>query len=116
MLRLATDENLNGHLLRGLIRRMPDLDIIRVQDVGLAGVEDPKVLEWCAQEGRLLVTHDVQTVTKYAHERVSQGAPMPGVIEIAQTAPLGAVIEDLELLVKASELGEFDGQVLHLPL
>jgi predicted nuclease of predicted toxin-antitoxin system len=40
------------------MRRQPDIDIIRVQDVGLSGEDDPIVLEWAAQEGRILLTHD----------------------------------------------------------
>ena len=35
MLRLAADENFNGDIVRGLLRRNPKLDIVRVQDVGL---------------------------------------------------------------------------------
>ncbi len=46
MLRLAADENFNNNIVRGLLRRRPDLDIVRIQDVGLYGAEDPKVLEW----------------------------------------------------------------------
>ena len=37
MLRLAADENFNGDMIRGLLRRSPSLDIVRVQDVGLSG-------------------------------------------------------------------------------
>ena len=37
MLRLAADENFNGNIVRGLLRRNPKLDIVRVQDVGLSG-------------------------------------------------------------------------------
>ena len=33
--RLLTDENFNGAILCGLMRRLPTLDVIRVQDVGL---------------------------------------------------------------------------------
>ena len=36
MLRLLADENFNGDVLRALLLRQPDLDIVRVQDVGLA--------------------------------------------------------------------------------
>lgn len=32
MLRLAADEDFNNRILRGLIRRQPELDIVRVQD------------------------------------------------------------------------------------
>ena len=30
-MRLLTDENFNGAILRGLVRRLPKLDIVRVQ-------------------------------------------------------------------------------------
>jgi hypothetical protein len=49
MIRLAADENLNNNIVRGLLRRKPDLDIIRIQDVGLSGADDPTVLEWTAR-------------------------------------------------------------------
>jgi hypothetical protein len=45
MLRFAADENLNGDIVRGLFRRQPDLDLIRVQDVGLSGADDRDGLE-----------------------------------------------------------------------
>ncbi len=69
MLRLAADENLNNDLVRGLLRRQPDRDIVRVQDAGLSGADDPTVLAWAAQQGRVLLTHDVSTITRYAYER-----------------------------------------------
>ena len=52
MLALAADENFNNDIVRGLRRRATDLDIVRIQDVGLAAADDPTVLEWAAQEGR----------------------------------------------------------------
>ena len=50
MLRLIADENLNNGIVRGLLRRRPDLDIIRVQDAGLSAADDATVLEWAAQD------------------------------------------------------------------
>lgn len=41
MLRFAADENFNADIVRGLRRRLPELDIVRVQDVGLSGADDP---------------------------------------------------------------------------
>jgi hypothetical protein len=35
MLRLLSDENFNGDIIRGLFLRCPDLDLVRVQDVEL---------------------------------------------------------------------------------
>ena len=59
MLRLAADENFNNDIVRGLLRLRLELDVVRVQDVGLSGADDPTVLEWAAQEERILLTHDV---------------------------------------------------------
>jgi len=41
----AADENFNNDIVRGLLRRKPDLNIVRVQDAGLSGADDPTVLE-----------------------------------------------------------------------
>jgi hypothetical protein len=41
VIKLASDENFDGDIVRGLLRRVPELDIVRVQDVGLAGSPDP---------------------------------------------------------------------------
>jgi hypothetical protein len=54
-------------IVRGLLRRQPDIDIVRVQDVGLSGASDPVVLFWTAKEGRILLTHDVTTITHHAY-------------------------------------------------
>lgn len=50
MLRFVTDENFNNAILRGLLRQNSDIDIVRVQDVGLSGVDDPDILEWSAKK------------------------------------------------------------------
>jgi hypothetical protein len=116
MLRLAADENFNNAIIRGLLRRRPDLDIIRVQDVGLSGAEDPVVLEWAAKEGRVLLTQDVTTITHHAYERVKAGKSMPGVFEVSHAVPIGTAIEDILLLAECSFEGEWEGQVRYLPL
>ena len=35
MLRFVADENFNNNIVRGLLRRQPELDLVRIQDVGL---------------------------------------------------------------------------------
>lgn len=116
MLRFLADENFNNNIVRGLSRRQPELDIIRIQDVGLSGADDPTVLQWAAQEGRVLLTHDVATITQYAYERVEAGLSMPGVIEVALDVPIGSAIEDILLLAECSLDGEWEGQIRYLPL
>ena len=107
MLRLAADENFNGDIVRGLVRRNTNLDIVRVQDVGLSGADDPSVLQWAADQGRIVVTHDISTLAKHAFDRVAAGQPMPGVFEVRSVAPVGQAIDDLILLAECSFDGEF---------
>lgn len=116
MLRLAVDENFNNDIVRGLLRRRPELDIIRIQDIGLSGADDPTVLEWTARENRVLLTHDVTTITRYAYERVQAGQQMPGVFEVTRAASVGRAIDDILLLVECSFDGEWEGQIRYLPL
>ena len=116
MLRFLADENFDGDILRALLRRQDDLDILRVQDVGLSSAKDAEVLAWAAAEARMLLTHDVTTMTQQAYERVREGLPMPGVVEISLSAPLQTVIDDLLLLARVSMTGEWQGQVLYVPL
>lgn len=116
MLRLLADENLNANIVRGLRRRVEPLDLITIHNLGLSGADDPTVLAVAAEQGRVLLTQDVQTVTRFAFERVDAGLPMPGVIEFIPDSRLGTVIEDLVVLVEVCDPGEFEGQVIYLPL
>jgi Domain of unknown function (DUF5615) len=116
MLRLATDEDFNNRILRGVLRRLPELDIVRVQDADLPRKEDPDVLEWAAREGRVLLSHDVATMRRHAYDRVSAGLPMPGLFEVSQELPVGVAIDEILLLAEGSLEGEWEGQVRYLPL
>jgi hypothetical protein len=115
MLKLLADENLDNTIFRGLLRRRPNLDLVRIQDIGLSGVDDPTVLAWSAQENRVLLTHDVATITKYAYDRITEGLSMPGVIEISTSASIGRVIEDILLIIDCSVEGELEGQIHYIP-
>jgi Domain of unknown function (DUF5615) len=116
MLKLAADENLDNRILHGLLLRVPNLEIKRAQDAGLAGMDDPKVLEWAAQEDRILVTHDKRTMTVYAYERVGAGQPMPGVFAIRRRSRIGQVIDDLVTILEASESKDWKDLVEYIPL
>jgi hypothetical protein len=54
MLRRLADENFNADIVRALLLRQPDIDIVRVQDVGLAGVGDRDILAWAATVPRTI--------------------------------------------------------------
>ncbi len=113
---LAGDENFNEDIVRGLLRRMPGLDIRLIREAGLLGAEDPAVLAWAAEEGRILLTHDRATMPDHAYARVRAGRKMPGVVVVNNLLPVGKAIEALELLATCSLEGEWEGKVVYLPL
>lgn len=115
-MKLLVDENFRGAIVRGLLRRRPDLDLVRVFDVELGAADDPTILAWAATEGRLVLTHDAAILVGFAYDRVAAGQVMPGIIEVRQDLAIRIVIDDLLLLIDASYMGEWDGQVLYLPL
>lgn len=116
MLRLLADENFNNQIVRGILRQRPEINIVRVQDVGLSKTDDRIILEWAAQQNRILLTHDVETMTRYAYERVQSGLEMPGVFEVSRSVPIGLAIEEILLIAEGSLEGEWEGQVQYLPL
>jgi predicted nuclease of predicted toxin-antitoxin system len=116
MLRLLADENFNGDIVRGLLLRHPDLDLVRVQNVGLAGAEDPEMLAWAAENDRILLTHDRASMPDHAYERVAVGEKMPGVFIRNDRFPVGRAIEEILLLVLCTEQAEWSGRAVHVPL
>ncbi|MDB9412594.1 hypothetical protein PN446_08455 [Microcystis aeruginosa CS-567/02] len=54
----------------------------------------------------LISLSDNATITRYAYDRVREGQPMLGVIEISTDAPIGQVIEDMLVLLECSQEGE----------
>ena len=99
MLRLVSDENFDGDILRGLYRRRPELDVVRVQDVGLNATSDPDILAWAAAEGRILLTHDRDTLPYFAYQRVRAGQEMPGVFLVSDLMPTGQASDEILLAV-----------------
>jgi predicted nuclease of predicted toxin-antitoxin system len=116
MLRLLSDENFNGDIVRGLFLRQPNLDLLRVQDVGLREVDDPEILNWAANNERILLTHDRATMPDFAYERLLKGYQMSGLFIINDRMPTRQVIDELLLLIACSQQDEWKGIVLYLPL
>ena len=116
MLRLLADENFNGDIVRGLLLRQPALDIVRIQDIELAGEDDPDILAWAANNNRILLTHDRATMPDYAYERVAAGQEMPGIFILNDRFPVGHAIDEILLTVDCSEPSDWIGRAVHLPL
>ncbi len=115
MVRLLADENFHGDAIDGLLARQSELDLIRVQDVGLSNADDPTVLAWAARNDRILLTHDKATIPGHAYDRVRAGQPMPGVF-VANGMTVGDIIDEVLMIDAASEQADWTDQVVFLPL
>src|SRR5207237_4923839 len=95
MLRLASDADVHGDIIRGLRRRLPAIDLVRVQDALPEGTPDPEVLAWAATEDRILITNDRNTMVGFADQRVAARDPVPGLIATTHEQSIGSAIDDI---------------------
>lgn len=115
-IKLLFDANFDNDIIRGLRLRSSTAEITRVQDIGLRTVDDDTILEWATNEGYLLVTSDIRTIEPKFKTFVTSGRSMTGVVLIRQGTSIGAAIDDLLLLIEASQPNEWDNQIIRLPL
>jgi hypothetical protein len=116
------DEDLNRNIVRGLLRRVPELEHALVSPSFLHGSTDDEILAAAAARGMVVVSHDVNTMTTAHRRLVATAEAAPGLILVPQGLPIGLAIEDLELVCRASNPGDWNlgdwegGVVLFLPL
>jgi len=117
MLRLASDADVHGDIVRGLRRRLPEIDLLRAQDALPAGAPDVEVLSWAAAENRVLITNDRGTMIGFAYRRVKAGEPVPGIIATTNEQSIGSAIDDILLVAEYVLEDEMRGRiVVFLPL
>ena len=115
MIKWLTDEDFDNRILRGLRLQSPSIDILRVQDVGLAEASDPQILAWAAQNQRILLTHDRRTMPRHVKDRLIHAQFVWGVVVVPQSLPIGDAIKDIMLCNESVEAEELFNQVWYLP-
>jgi hypothetical protein len=116
MLRLVTDADVHGLVVRGLRKQHPTIDLVRVQEVGLRSADDPAILEWAALENRIVITQDHRTMIRSARARIRAGLPMPGLFVLRPRTSIGLAIDAILLVDHCSEQSEWENRVDFLPL
>lgn len=116
MIRLLVDQNIDGRILNGLAIRQPAIDVVHVRAIGLQAAADPVILEYAASDGRILLTHDRQTVPGFAYARVAAGQPMPGVFLVSKTLAIGQAIDEIFLAVQCMTPEECKDIVKYFPM
>lgn len=116
MIRFLADADLKGAIVRGCRRREPVMDFLSANDANLAGVLDPGVLALAAEQDRILVSHDFQTMPRHFGEFLQAHGSSPGLILVPQYLPIGEAVDELVLIWGASDAPEYANRILRLPL
>jgi methionine synthase I (cobalamin-dependent) len=112
------DENTARALADQLRRRKPELVVMMVGDPGAPqrGTLDPAILEWIEHHGFTLITRNRKSMPEHLREHLQQGRHVPGIITLRPNSSFAEVIDDLILIWEATQLEEYQDQILHIPL
>ena len=116
MIRFLADADLNEGIVAGCLRREPTMDFLSANEANLEGVPDHKVLALAAEQDRILVSHDFQTMPRHFGDFLQIRGSSPGVVLVPQHLPIGEAIEELVLIWGASDAEEWENRILRIPL
>src|SRR5260370_13079569 len=112
MIRFLADADLNHAIVKGCRRQQPAMDFLSANEAGLHKVPDPQVLALAAEQDRIVVTHDFQTMPRHFGEFLMTRTSSPGVFLVSQYAPIGEVIDELILICAASDADDWQNRVV----
>ena len=113
-IRFQADADLRQPIVTGLKRREPAVDFKAAQESGLTDLDDAAVLGICANEGRLLVSHDVSTMPEH-FARFIESQTSSGVILISQSLPYRDAIERLHRMWLTTDADDWENVLSFLP-
>jgi hypothetical protein len=106
---------LRHDIVRAVVRRNPAIDFPTVLALGLTGTPDDELLALAAEQNRIVVSHDVSTMTAAARERVENGIGISGLLIVPQSAEWRPVIECLLLVAEDSDAEDWLNVIEYLP-
>jgi hypothetical protein len=113
--RYLADEDFRRDIVEAVRRIDSSIDVGVVQELGMSGTPDVDLLEWAAREGRIVVTHDVKTMTAEAIRRIERGLAMPGKLIVPQRVQGGLIAETMAEIALGSEDYEWFDVIEYLP-
>lgn len=114
-IRLLIDEDVDVAIVAAARLLAPGIDLLTVRDSGLKGRPDCEVLRFAAENGRIVVSCDRNTMTAAFYEFVAT-ASSPGLNIVPQRLDPGTAIDDLQLMWEASNADEYRDYIIWLPL
>ncbi|MBW4633061.1 MAG: DUF5615 family PIN-like protein [Iphinoe sp. HA4291-MV1] len=117
-LKYLLDENVAPLYQAQLRRQKPDLVVWVVGEPGTPpkSTLDPEILCWCEEHDFLLVTNNRRSMPVHLVEHINQSRHVPGILILNDKLTIGQNINELILIAEVSFDGEYQNQIVHLPL
>lgn len=109
------DENLSRRFVNALRRHNASINIVRVQGVGLSGMDDTAVLDWAVENNHTLITKDRATIAPLVSQRLEKGVQSPKILIIRPNASLKAVLSMIDAIVNYSMPTDWQYPVRWIP-
>jgi predicted nuclease of predicted toxin-antitoxin system len=93
------DENLSRRFVNALRRHNATINIVRVQEVGLLGMDDAAILDWAVDNNYVLITKDRATISPLVAQRLVKDIPSPRIFIIRPGFQLNAVLAMIEAVI-----------------
>jgi hypothetical protein len=113
--RFQADENFNAKVVTGLLRREPSIDFQTAKAGGIIGRPDPEVLMIATRGGRVLVSHDRDTMPAHFSRFIIR-TRSSGLLIVSPRLDMGEAIEQLLLVWAATDESEWVNAIGYLPL
>lgn len=114
-IKFQADNDFDKRIIRALLRLNPAIDFQTATAVGFhQGTPDNQVLARAADDGRLLVSHDIQTMPYHFAQFLALRSS-PGVLIVSQELPISEATYWLLLIWEASEAEEHINSIYRIP-
>jgi hypothetical protein len=114
--RFQADNDLRASIRLGVLRHEPSIDFQSARAARLDGIPDPEVLRLASTQGRVLISHDENSMAAHFRDFLTGGNHSPGLLMAPQRASTSSVIESILLIWIASESEEWRDLIVWLPL
>lgn len=96
--KFQADNDLRSSIRTGVLRHGPSIDFQTAVAARLDGIPDPAVLRLAMVQGRILISHDQNSMPGHFTDFLNGGNLSPGVLIVPQVAPVRLVIESILLV------------------
>jgi hypothetical protein len=113
-IRFQADANIDPAVRRGVVRREPTIDFQTAAAVYPDGTPDDEVLRIAAEAGRILVTADLRTMSRYFQSFIAANES-PGILLIPSSRSIGAAIEGIVFIWRHATPSDLRNRIQWLP-